>query len=159
MTMSPECRNIYKTARRAAGLTQEAAAEMLGISVESVRAYETSGRFPPNSIVESMVVCYNAQYLAYQHLQETNTLVDGIIPTLCERDLLKLCVRLYNRIRRLADSGELDKLLAIAEDGFVDAKEREDFDHILCELREVIRSGLELSVFGNGQTCGQVGPE
>ncbi len=158
--MSPEYRNIYKTARRAAGLTQEAAAEVLGISVESVRKYETSGRIPPNSIVESMVICYNAQYLAYQHLQETNALVDGLLPTLCERDLLKLCVRLYNRIHRLAASGELDRLLLMAEDGCIDEREQEDFDHILGELREIVRGGLELSLFCDiGQTCGQVGPE
>lgn len=37
--MPEESMNIYKTARRAAGITQEAAAEQLGISVESVRAY------------------------------------------------------------------------------------------------------------------------
>ena len=42
--MPEECRNIYKKARRSAGLTQEAAAERLGISVESVRAYETGQR-------------------------------------------------------------------------------------------------------------------
>lgn len=38
--MSEEYRNIYKIARRTAGFTQEAATERLGISVESVRAYE-----------------------------------------------------------------------------------------------------------------------
>lgn len=32
--MPDDCRNIYKTCRKAAGFTQEAAAERLGISVE-----------------------------------------------------------------------------------------------------------------------------
>ena len=44
--MPEECRNIYKNARRAAGFTQEAAAEQLGLSVESIRAYETGQRVP-----------------------------------------------------------------------------------------------------------------
>lgn len=61
--MPEECRNIYKKARRVAGLTQEAAAERLGISVESVRAYETGQRIPPNDVVEDMVVCYDYQRL------------------------------------------------------------------------------------------------
>ena len=39
IAMPNETRNIYKTCRKAAGLTQEAAAERLGISVESLRAY------------------------------------------------------------------------------------------------------------------------
>ena len=63
--MQGEYQNIYKVARRAAGYTQEAAAERLGISVESVRAYETGQRIPPNYIVELMVILYNAQHLAY----------------------------------------------------------------------------------------------
>ena len=66
--MPEEYRNIYKNARRAAGYTQETAAEQLGLSVESVRAYETGQRIPPNDVVEQMVICYNAQRLAYQHL-------------------------------------------------------------------------------------------
>ena len=50
--MPEEYRNIYKIARRNAGITQEAAAEQLGISVESVRAYETGQRIPPNHVVD-----------------------------------------------------------------------------------------------------------
>ena len=42
--MSGESRNIYQTARKAAGLTQEAAAEQLAVSVESLRAYENGYR-------------------------------------------------------------------------------------------------------------------
>ena len=52
--MPEESMNIYKTARRAAGITQEAAAEQLGISVESVRAYETGLRIPTKREYESM---------------------------------------------------------------------------------------------------------
>ena len=52
--MSEEYRNIYKIARRTAGFTQEAATERLGISVESVRAYEIGQRIPPNDIVNAM---------------------------------------------------------------------------------------------------------
>lgn len=145
--MSSEYRNIYRNARRAAGLTQEAAAEILGISPESVRKYETFGRIPPNEIVLSMVVCYNAQHLAYQHLQESNVLMGRVVPDLVERDLLQICVRIYNRMKRFAEQGELEQLLDIAEDGVIDAEERPSFDRILEELREIVRGGLELSVF------------
>ena len=48
--MPEEYRNIYKNARRAAGFTQESAAEQLGISVESLRAYETGQRIPRDEI-------------------------------------------------------------------------------------------------------------
>ncbi len=145
--MPAEYRNIYKTARRAAGMTQEAAAERLGISVESVRAYETGQRIPPNDIVEQMVICYNAQHLAYQHLHETNALISRIVPQLEQRTVLEVAVRIYNRMNNFQRLNSLDRLMAIAEDGRIDDSEREEFDTIVAELREIIQSGLELEVY------------
>lgn len=63
--MPEETRNIYKTCRKAAGLTQEAAAERLGISVESLRAYETGQRVPPDEVAEAMSDLYNTLYLIF----------------------------------------------------------------------------------------------
>lgn len=145
--MPAEYRNIYKTARRAAGMTQEAAAERLGISVESVRAYETGQRIPPNDIVEQMVICYNAQHLAYQHLHETNALIARIVPQLEQRTVLEVAVRIHNSMNRFQKLRSLDRLMEIAEDNNVDDAERKDFDAIIAELREIIRSGLELEVY------------
>ena len=39
-------KNIYQAAREAAGMTQERAAELIGLSVESIRSYETEKRIP-----------------------------------------------------------------------------------------------------------------
>lgn len=47
MTMSSEYGNKYKTVRLCTRLTQESAAERIGVSVESIRAYETGRRIPP----------------------------------------------------------------------------------------------------------------
>lgn len=145
--MQDEYRNIYKTARRAAGLTQEAAAEKLGISVESVRAYETDLRVPPNDVVQLMCICYNAQHLAYQHLDETNVLMSRVVPQLEQRSVLEVAVRIYNRLNRFAQQHKLDQLMEIAEDGQIDAEERKLFDEIVGDLREIVKSGLELEVY------------
>lgn len=145
--MPKEYRNIYKKARRAAGLTQEAAAERLGISVESVRAYETGQRIPPNDVVEDMADCYDYQRLAYQHLKATNALADRIIPAIEERSLMELALRIYNRLRRFAKEGSVERLLDIAEDGQIDQTERAEFDGIMSDLREIVKGGLELVVF------------
>ena len=67
--MQDETRNIYKTCRKAAGLTQEAAAERLGISVESLRAYETGQRVPPDEVVEAMSDLYNTLHLIVRHVR------------------------------------------------------------------------------------------
>ena len=145
--MSEECRNIYKKARRAAGFTQEAAAEQLGISVESIRAYETGQRTPPYNVVGQMVICYDAQRLAVQHLLDTNAVAARIIPAIEERSLMELALRIYNRLRRFAKEGSVERLLAIAEDGEIDQTERVEFEAILEDLREIVKSGLELEVY------------
>lgn len=145
--MEPGCRNIYKTGRRAAGFTQEAAAEHLGICVESVRAYETGRSVPPNDVVERMCVVYNNMSLAYQHLRATNTLVSWVVPQLEQRSVLEVAVRIYNRLNRFQQGHGVDRLMAIAEDGRIDEEERGEFDAIMADLREIVRSGLELEVF------------
>lgn len=153
--MPEEYRNIYKNARRAAGFTQESAAEQLGISVESVRAYETGQRIPPNDVVEQMVICYNAQRLAYQHLHETNVLMARVVPHLEQRNLLEVAVRIYNRMNRFAAQNSVDRLMEIAEDGVIDEGERADFYAIMTDLREIVKFGLELEVFcGDGSGAG-----
>lgn len=139
--------NIYKIARRAAGFTQESAAEQLEISVDSVRAYETYQRTPPNEIVERMVVCFHAPQLAYQHLHETTGLVSRIIPQLEQRNILEVAIRIYNRMRNFSQDSCLERLMAIAEDGRIDDTERPEFDEIIEELRSIIQSGLELEIF------------
>ena len=144
--MPGEYRNIYKTARAAAGLTQESAAERLDISVESIRAYETGQRIPPNEAVELMVILYNAQHLAYQHLRETNALYGRIVPQVDERSLMEAALRIHNRLSRIEQHGSLDRLLEIAEDNIIDDAERPEFMAIVAELREVIRGALELQL-------------
>ena len=72
--------NIYKTARQKAGITREKAAEAMGISVESLKAYETYGRLPSCDVVDRMCLVYDALYLAYQH----NRLASGEIKVVPE---------------------------------------------------------------------------
>ena len=145
--MPEDVRIIYQAARKAAGYTQEHAAELLSVSVRSLAEYESGGRIPPNDVVERMVEVYNAQYLAYQHLKATNALAARIITAIEERSLMELALRIYNRLRRFAKEGSVDRLLDIAEDGRIDQEERPEFDAILADLREIVRSGLELEVY------------
>ena len=145
--MPEEYRNIYKKCRQAAGLTQEAAAERLGISVESLRAYETGQRIPPNEVVGLMAILYNALHLSTEHLWESNSLYRSIIPPLEERPMLDTCVRIFNRLREFSSRHSVERLLAIAEDNVVDEHERPEFDAIIEDLQEIIQSGLELAVY------------
>ena len=142
--MPGEYRNIYKTSRKAAGLTQESAAERLGISVESLRAYEGGQRIPPNEVVELMVILYNAQHLAYQHLRETNAMYGRVVPEVPQCSVLEASARLTNRIYAFADSHADRRLMRMAEDNVIDPVERPEFDAILEELQEIVEAALAL---------------
>ena len=78
--MQADCRNIYQAARKVAGLTQEKAAEMIGISVRSLADYETGVRIPSNATVELMVMVYNSQLLATQHLRNSAEFARDLLP-------------------------------------------------------------------------------
>ena len=148
--MPEEYRNIYKTCRKAAGLTQEAAAERLGISVESVRAYETGQRVPPNEVVELMVILYNAQHLAFQHLRETNSMYGSIVPAVPDCSVLEASAKLINRIYAFADSHSDRRLMRIAEDNVIDQDERPEFDAILEDLQEIVEAALAVKCARQG---------
>ena len=142
--MPGEYRNIYKTCRKSAGLTQEAAAERLGISVESLRAYDTGQRVPPNDVLELMVILYNAQHLAYQHLRETNALYSSVVPDVQPKSILEASAKLTNRIFIFAESHADRRLLRITEDNVIDPGERAEFNAIMEDLQEIVEAALEL---------------
>lgn len=102
--MPEECPEYLQNLSQGGGFTQEAAAERLGISVESLRAYESGQRIPPNEVVELMVILYNAQHLAYQHLRETNAMYGRVVPEVPQCSVLEASARLTNRIYAFADS-------------------------------------------------------
>ena len=138
--MYPENPNIYQTARKTAGLTQETAADRLDVSVESIKAYETGGRVPPDAVVARMCKAYAAPWLALEHTQATDAL--GVLPEIVPAPLPMATIALTNRLRSAAD--RLVGLLRIAEDGVIDEDERPEFDAIVRELRETIAAAYQV---------------
>ena len=149
--MPQDKRNIYKIAREARGLTQEAAAEKLGISDSSIRAYETGQRVPPNEVVELMAICYDAQHLAFQHLRETNSMYGSIVPAVPDCSVLEASAKLINRIYAFADSHSDRRLMRIAEDNVIDEAERPEFNAILEDLQEIVEAALAVRCARHGE--------
>lgn len=143
--MSMYDQNIYKTARLKSGKTQEAAAEALGISVESLKAYERYARIPPSPVVDGMCIIYDAIYLAYQH----NRISSGdikVVPEIEPVSLERATIALIRRVLAFADKHRDRDLMAIAEDGVIDDEERPLFEAIVTELDELIKSAMELKI-------------
>lgn len=143
--MQREYPNLYKRARLSTGLTQEAAAERLSLSPESLKQYEGGRRIPPDDVVARMVEVYRLPWLALEHSQATDTL--GVLPEVEPRPLPMASIALRNRLHDA--TGRLDALLRIAEDGIIDNTERPEFDDIVEELRETMAAIYQVIYSGD----------
>ena len=85
--MAVDCQNIYKNARKSAGMTQEKAAQLLNVSVDSLRDYEQSQRPVPSDVASAMCDVYQAPYLAVQHLRLSSELGKRVVPEIQLKDL------------------------------------------------------------------------
>ena len=132
----------FPTARELKGLTQEAAAERLDISVDSLGAYEQDRRRPPDSTVLRMAQLYDFPYLCYQHIASGE--LGGVLPEVTPTSLEQATMRLVRLIGKFAKSGRLDQLLENNEDGRITAEERPLHDAIMAELRDITSTYLEL---------------
>ena len=132
--------NIYQRGRKTTLLSQEEAAERLGLSAESMKQYESGRRVPSDETVRKMCEVYGARWLALEHAKATDRL--GILPELEPKPLPMATISLTNRLRDAAD--RLAGLLRIAEDGVIDETERPEFDDIVQDLRETIAAAYQV---------------
>ncbi|MHC1723018.1 MAG: helix-turn-helix domain-containing protein [Aminipila sp.] len=128
-------RNIYQIARESKGMTQEKAAELLNISVESMRAYEGDKRVPPDKVVIRMIEVYETQYLAYQHLKTSAEVGQTYLPQVELKDLPTAMLRLQKEVTDFIKCK--DELIDITCDGVIDDSEKPRFQEILKELDDI----------------------
>ena len=89
--------NIYQRGRKTTLLTQEEAAERLGISPETLKRYEGGRLTPPDETVARMCEVYGVSWLALEHAQATDRL--GILPEVEPKPLPMATISLTNRLR------------------------------------------------------------
>lgn len=143
--MQADCKNIYQRARKVAGLTQEKAAEMMGISVRSLADYETGVRIPPNDTVELMVMVYNSQLLATQHLRNSAQFARDLLPDMEGMRLPESVLTLVDAIYDFADDKLDRELIDIARDGVIEEAERPQFEKIVHKIKAIITAAMAVS--------------
>ncbi len=136
--MLQEYINIYQKTRTAAGITQERASEVIGISVESIRAYESGNRIPPDNVVLRMIEVYNAQFLAVQHLREKSKIARDLIPDIEPQDIPSAILKVYKEVNDFMK--RRDELIEIGSDGIITEDERVVWDEIMKELDDVFKA-------------------
>lgn len=138
--MHSKYRTIYKVARLYAGYTQESAAELINVSVESMRAYERGVTVPPSVIVVRMIEVYNTPWLAYQHLKMSDPVGQRYLPDIDFRDLPTSVLQLQ---KEMADTNSVSRdMIEITCDGRVDKHEESGWNKVHKELRDLIGAAL-----------------
>lgn len=142
--MQENYRNICKIGRTYAGMTQERWAEAIDCSPESIRLYESGRGMPSDDVVTRMIEVCSMPVLGYWHLLNKSRVAADILPPVEECSLPKAVVQLLRRIRDFSDQHRTDDLLDIAEDGKIDAAERQTFEDIIKELEGIVQASMQL---------------
>ena len=129
--MTDADKTIYKICREAAGLTQEQASEGLNCSVRSLARYESGEQHVPDDIAYQMVVLYDSQLLAVQHLRLVSHVAASIIPAVEPVSLQTAAMRFFNTVMDIIQAHPELKLMRIAEDNIISEDERPIRDEIL----------------------------
>lgn len=135
--------NLYASCRRRTGMTQEAWAEKLNISVESVKRYETGVRIPLIPVVLQMSDLSGDKSVRYKYLVQVSKAL-GVLPDIDDAGLQTATIRLMNRMARFAAKARDRQLMEIAEDGIVSADEGPLYAEIMGELSGLIAASFQL---------------
>lgn len=143
--MQQDCKNIYQNARKIADLTQERAAELLGLSSRSLADYEAGLRVPPNDVVDQMMNIYNFQLLGVQHIRASARFAQALLPPVQTLILPEAALTLIDAVYAFADDRLDRELIDIARDGVISEDERERFDHVVEQIRSITAAAIALA--------------
>lgn len=132
--MAVDCQNIYKNARKSAGMTQEKAAQLLNVSVDSLRDYEQSQRPVPSDVASAMCDVYQAPYLAVQHLRLSSELGKRVVPEQL-KDLPEAVLSVLAAVQKFIV--KRDAMIEIVADGKIDEGEQAEWDDIMDRMNNL----------------------
>lgn len=147
--MERESRNIYRTARTVAGLTQERWAEAIGVSVDSVINYESGRQMPSDDIVRAMSEISGLSPLSYWHLCHKSELAADMLPEVEVVPLAQAVCALVSTVEDFVLSCP-DRLLRMAADGRIDEAEASDYARIMRDLDGIVQAALMLKYAEGG---------
>ena len=133
--MAVDCQNIYKNARKSAGFTQEKAAQLLSVSVDSLRDYEQSQRPVPSDVASAMCDVYQAPYLAVQHLRRSSELGKRVVPEIQLKDLPEAVLSVLAAVQRFIV--KRDAMIEIVADGKIEEDEQAEWNEIMDRMNNL----------------------
>ena len=142
--MSGSGGNMYGTYRRAAGLTQERAAELLDMPVRTLAHWEAGTYLPPDDKVLRMVDIYQAPTLAIEHLRSRSAMAAELLPEVAARSLPEAALALLAALKDFTVEEADLELMKIAADGKVSGDEKKRYGYIMAKLMDIVDAAYEL---------------
>lgn len=136
--------NIYYNARKTAGLTRERWAELLGISPEAVRQYETGMILPADDIALRMAEAAGQHIICYWHLLNKSRVAGSILPELSELRLPEAVLQLLVHLEAFRTEW-LPALTRISMDGQITPDEEAEYKAALASLQSLIQAALHVT--------------
>ena len=121
-------------------MTQEYAAELLAVSIDSLRDYEHDKTVPKLDIVKKMRIIYSSPHLLYMHVEKLTD--DDILPKLERKSFSENVLCLEDDLLELTYG--LKELRKIARDNKVAVDEKEKFNDIMQKAKLVMQSIINL---------------
>jgi len=149
-----KCENVYFRYRKEAAKTdsrlsgRENAAQLLGISAETLRAYECglTKTVPPDSVLQMSLV-YNAPELRNHYCRNVCPIGEKFVPALDvgQLELDRLTIRLLASLRDIVETK--DTLVDIVADGVISEEERPSLARVMETLDSISLHTQELRVW------------
>ena len=141
--MDSNCRKLgetpYRECRKQAAIyndalgSMERAAEMLGVSVNTLSNYELGVTVPPVDIIIVMADLYRAPQLKTMYCKN-ECLIGRCMPVAVEAGSIdNIVIRIIKQFKESRIEGLKDKLIGIAEDGKVSEEEEKELNEICQE--------------------------
>ena len=154
--MDSNCRKLgetpYRECRKQAAIyndalgSMERAAEMLGVSVNTLSNYELGVTVPPVDIIIVMADLYRAPQLKTMYCKN-ECLIGRCMPVAVEAGSIdNIVIRIIKQFKESRIEGLKDKLIGIAEDGKVSEEEEKELNEICQELDEMVKTVWELKL-------------
>ena len=141
-------RNIYKNARKVAGMTQERWAEAVGVCTDTIRGYESGDVIPTDETVKVMAEISGLTPLCYWHLCNKSALAADTLPEVEQLPLPQAVIQLLCAINDFKEYH--GGLLELAADGKITSNEIGYWSQIIARLDAVIRAAIQVKVAEGG---------
>lgn len=131
-----ENKNIYQTSREYAGLTREAASELLEfISSDRIEKIENEKSLPHPDEILAMADCYKNPSLCNYYCSHECPIGQEYVPEVKAKELSQITLEMLASLNSLEK--EKNRLIEITVDGVISDDEMKDFKRIQEQLEQI----------------------